>query len=815
MDRGYSDGVLRPARVLAVALLLLLSAAPAQAAKNGMRVSVAETKREALVERGLLPLRVRADRAGVYRFRVALTGMGKRTAAVGRTVRFRRAGTRRISLRLTRPARRSLGRCRPATLRVAMQRVRSRRTARGTFTVPGCRTTTIRVDGATKDWTGTPTYVAGTSTLSRGELIHTDYLYDDYGANRDGSPSQPPFRANLAPVKGDLRYPADEARYGNNAADLRELRVAAAGNGLRMLIGLQTMKAPDAAIVTVAIDGDGDAATGAPWPEGTGLNPVGADRYVTTWGTGARFDGPGGSRSLTAAASLEENAIEVAVPASLLEGAGPKARIWIVTGLHAGDGRWDPRGVFNAGFRREEYPRAVGSAWSDEVQSAALAKGDVSAFAQPLPLSRLRARESDPPPLPAPGYQNRIFRSKNKLGEGIVLEANAGGNTQIGGGPNPTFLSEWQPYGLYIPKGHREGQKSQLLLAGHSLDHNLNQYEHVSPRFLEQVGDERNSIVITPLARGADTWYLDAGLVDVLEAWEDVRRHYAVDDERTSINGYSMGGYMTYRMGLLMPDRFARASVYVGPPAFSIWPHPAPPQAADPVWQVPGNTNQIVANAHNLPFEIVHGNLDELVPVSGVQRQADTFVEAGNPVRFYRHSGDDHFSFALNDEWGRTRDFLGDAKREVNPPRVVYRRMPVMDLPKHGLVFDGAYWVDGIELRDAAAPDAAGTVDATTRGLGGTRRTLENPPPQPVPGPTTPGTLTEQRVAAGEAIPRENGIELTLRNVRSLTLDPARMGIDPGAAVRFVYDTDGPATVRLGARAIALPTGKGELTAQP
>lgn len=805
-----------PARLLAAALLLsftlALGAASAEAAS---RVGVTATKRETLVDRGLLPLRVRADRAGVYRFRASLSGLGRRSAAVGRSVRFRRAGVRRLSLRLTRPARRSLGRCRPATLRVTMQRLRSRRATRASFAVPSCRRSTIRVDGATRDWTGTPTYIAGTTALSRGELIHTDYLYDDYGADRDGMPAQPPFRANLAPIKGDLRYPADEARYGNNAADLRELRVAAAGGGLRLLIGLQTMKAADAAIVTVAIDGDGDAATGAPWPDGTGLRPVGAERYVTTWGPAGRYDGPGGTRPLTTAVNLEENAIEVAVPSSALAGLGPKARMWIVTGLHAGDGRWDATGVFNAGFRREEYPRLSGSAWSEEVQSAALAKGDVSGFAQPLPLARLRAGESDPPAPPAPGYHNRIFRSKNKLGEGVVLEANGGDSTQVGGGPDPTFLSEWQPYGLFVPKGHRDGQPSQLLLAGHSLDHNLNQYKTVAPRFLEQVGDERNSIVITPLARGSDTWYLDAGLVDVLEAWEDVRRHYAVDDERTSINGYSMGGYMAYRLGLLMPDRFARASVYVGPPAYSIWPYPAPPQSSDPAWQVPGNTNQIVVNAHNLPYEIIHGNLDELVPVSGVQRQADTFVEAGNAVRFYRHSGDDHFSFTLNDEWGRTRDFLGGAKRETAPARVVYKRMPAMDLPRHGLVFDGAYWVDGIQLRDGSAPDAAGTVDAVTRGLGGTRRALENPPPQPVAGPVTPGTLTEQRVVAGEPIPRENGIELTLRNVSALALDPARMGIDPGAPVHVIHDTDGPATVKLGERTITVPAGTGDFIAAP
>src|SRR4029079_13956971 len=83
-----------------------------------------------------------------------------------------------------------------------------------------------RADGRLSDWVGRPTMLAGRSQITRGELIYTDYLYDDYGPDLDGAPNQPAFRSNLAPSSGDYRYPADEARYGNNAADLRELRLA-------------------------------------------------------------------------------------------------------------------------------------------------------------------------------------------------------------------------------------------------------------------------------------------------------------------------------------------------------------------------------------------------------------------------------------------------------------------------------------------------------------------------------------------------------------------------------------------------------------
>src|SRR6476661_9715084 len=81
-------------------------------------------------------------------------------------------------------------------------------------------------DGRASDWVGRPTMLAGRAQLSRGELIYTDYLYDDYGPDLDGVPNAPAFRSKLAYTSGDYRYPSDEKRYGNNAADLREMRLA-------------------------------------------------------------------------------------------------------------------------------------------------------------------------------------------------------------------------------------------------------------------------------------------------------------------------------------------------------------------------------------------------------------------------------------------------------------------------------------------------------------------------------------------------------------------------------------------------------------
>jgi len=676
---------------------------------------------------------------------------------------------------------------------------------------PAARARVYKADGKLGEWRGTPTSLAGRTQISRGELIYTDYLYDDYGPDYDGAPNLPSFRSNLAPTDGDYRYPADPARYGYNAADLRELRIAATDTGLHALIALQTMKVADAAIATIGIDTDGSTATGAKeWPDGIGLHTPGVDRFITTWGTGGHVVDAGGHVTpVPVAANLDDNAIEVDVPWSALGDIGPNAKVYVITGLDAKGGGAYMRqsgatAVFNVGFRGDDdWPRLVDH-WGEHTQSQALAAGDIARFAYPLDIAALRARRTIPYVV-KPGYYNRIFRSKYDYGEGINLKKNnSDPGASTSGSADPMFLSRYQPYGLYIPKGYDPSKPTPLLLAGHSLDVNHNEYRDVSPNLLRQLGDERNSLIITPLARGIDTWYLDSGLFDVFEAWNDVKTNYNVDPDRTSITGYSMGGYFTYRLGLLMPDAFVRASVYVGPQIYSVWAYPLPPQTS-PEWAVRSNTDLLVDNALDLPYEVVDGNADELVPISGVEHQVQSMVTAGDVVRFYDHATDDHFSFILADQWAHTRDWLGTGAIDRTPARVRYKRYPSMDFPKQGLVFDHAYWVHDIQVRNAAHEDDWGEIDATTFARGGTeRRTEQTTSTYPAGSGLSPAVVLDQHLVPGEPLPQRNGFEAAFTNLSSVQLDTAAMGLDPSRTVEATLRGDGPITLHL---AGAFPRG--------
>jgi dienelactone hydrolase len=671
-------------------------------------------------------------------------------------------------------------------------------------------------DGNLSDWVGQPTMLSGETRISSGELIYDDWLYDDYGADLDGGPNQPVFRGNLDPTRGDYRYPTNSSRYGYNAADLRELRVGADGRGLHLLVYLQTMKAADAAAVTVAIDDPRASSRVDEWPDGAGINTPGVDQFITFTGSGGTItDGRGRTQTIRqVAVNLDENAVEVDVPwRSLGHIRRRSVDLYVVSGLFdastgryaavpsgsatsttSGGGASGSTAVFDVGFDANEVSsRLVGSHWGDQNQSAALAGRDVSDFSHSVDLRSLEAGKTDDYQAAAGRFYNRIFRSGQSYGEGISLKNSP---SSPGGSPDPQFLSPYQPYGLYIPSGYQSGTPAPLLLNGHSLDVNQNEYAVISPNLYVQLGDERSSFVITPLARGTDTWYINSGFKDVLEAWDDARAHYSIDDDRTSIGGYSMGGYMTYRLGLLMPDRFAAAAAYVGPPAYQLWVPPSDPQPTGP-YQFIGNSNHIIENALNLPFEINNSGADELVPFEGPIKQAQTFQDLGRTHRFYFYPGADHFALILADQWAHTRDFLdAQPQRDPSPIEVTFKRYPAMDLPDIGLRFDGAYWVDRMDVRNHPSEQSFGQVDATTYGFGGNRTVPQDVSPSLYPGPPS-GSVTGLDRVAGAAITQSNGFEATLQNLGEIAFDTARMGIDPNSQITASLTGDGTTTLLL------------------
>ena len=643
--------------------------------------------------------------------------------------------------------------------------------------------------------------VSGTDRYVDGEYLYTDHLYDDGG--------------------DALAYPDDAERYGGNAADLVELRISTRlPDATHYRFTLNTLLAHDSTIALVAFDTDGDEDTGTDaLPGDPGTAVPGTDAVLSTWGTGATWstwDGDGWDVApLASTTDLEANQITVAVPDTVARLAG-EVDATVAVGLHdtATNGflRPDPAksGIYNVGFRFDEAI-LESSAAPDEDQSAALAAGDISRYRHTLDFDAIRAG-AEHTTVPRTGTMVRFFPSRLSLGEGRD-------------GGFPAHLGQLQPYSIYVPRSY-DGRAVGLTLDLHSLGQRHWQYNGSTG--VQQLGEERGSIVATADARGEDGWYQHEAEYDVFEMWNDIARHYALDPNQTAITGYSMGGYATYRLGTLYPDLFGSAVSVVGPPGDGIWLGVgAPTGGAETL------TNLWLENARNVPYMNIVAAEDELVPISGTSQQnvgpaysgRTSFDALGYRYAFDVYPTAEHLTLAaLGYDLPQAAAFMGDARVDRDPFHVTLAYVPAADAPELGLVHDHAYWVSDVRLADETVGPMVSSLDDAPIGKGvidveSLARGVDDPAATKAQsGGTVPLPYVETSQTWGEPVARaaSNTLVLKLTNIGSATIDLARAGIDPaqGLEVQWESDAEGVLTLVGGAEPIQVPVspGSGSMT---
>jgi len=628
---------------------------------------------------------------------------------------------------------------------------------------------------AARPWVGESALISGTSRYDRGEWISTDFVYDDFGA--DTVPAGQTNVVNLAPSSGDFRYPNGTTAAGN-AADIVEVRarLAPGGQDLEVRVLLQSLVNP---------------ATPALWVQANGVSQV-----LTH--LNADVDAASNTVSFVLAGAGASNLVDLNIGAGLHDGVGGlRAPIPGFTAALPGEftsGAPTNARLFDLAFNTRTI-EGRGGAWNEDVQSKRLAEGDLSGFTQTINVLNLSGGVRTEPDATT-GYMVRLFQSRQDLGEGMAPAF-------------PQYRGQWQPYAVWVPDNYQAGTPTPLLLNLHSLSVHHNQYRGgaASPpsykTFYEQIEADLHAVVVTPLGRGPDGWYEDEGLVDTMEVWADARRVFTIDRERTSVAGYSMGGYGTYRLTTLMPDAFASAVSWVGPPANGVWAYPLPPSggAANP-----DNTQPQLENTRHIPFWITHGVLDELVPFAGVTNHAQRFAALGHTYRYALHPAEDHLSFVFKDEWSREAAWLaGHPTRETAPAHVTFKLRPASwatnnnpTIVTHlralvtevGAHVDGAYWVSGVS--NVAGSDVTGVVDLASAGLTRRQTGIASVAKPGLDGPS-PYVLTgqDQVWANGAASDALTGI---LSNVTALTIDVGRAGLSDSPDVSGI-STDTPVTI--------------------
>ncbi len=123
-----------------------------------------------------------------------------------------------------------------------------------------------------------------------------------------------------------------------------------------------------------------------------------------------------------------------------------------------------------------------------------------------------------------------------------------------------------QPYGLVVPESYSAAgsEKHRVDIWFHGRGETLSELNFLQNR-RKQVGQfaPRDTIVLHPYGRYCNAFKF-AGEVDVLEALEAVKRHYRVDEDRTSVRGFSMGGAACWQFAVHYADRWFAANPGAG-----------------------------------------------------------------------------------------------------------------------------------------------------------------------------------------------------------------------------------------------------------
>jgi hypothetical protein len=668
----------------------------------------------------------------------------------------------------------------------------------------------------TGDWKAPPILVSGATAYRDGEFLYQDFLYDDHGGRytRDQNDERSGDDTFSSP-NGTYRYPTGPG-YEQNAADLVEFRVKPVAGATLFRLTLNTMTDPTLAAATIAI---GDSPAPLPMPDGANAS-VPAQYFLTWHGDTAVLRDAVTGVAVTPAPAVtvdqERRQVQISVPNAAWNPGTSTVK------MAAGVGLWDkaadqyaqPQGsatadtpggaapgapaFFNVAFRTAEPYQSPsdGAAlftnpawWRDRQQGTELRNGSLGAFRADVDFGKLAAGTNDDSGVPQTGPINRIVASRFETKQGVDFGYECGRADECKG----ELRGRLQPYALYVPS-KKDPKGYGLTLALHSLGANYNQFS--ASRNQSEWGERATgSLVVTPSGRGPDGWYYDQAGADTFEVWADVARHYPVDADYTSIGGYSMGGYGTYKFATQFPDLFARAQPTVGPPGLGIAATPD-----NPTGGASTSTFPMLASLRNVPIQMWVMVSDELVPFAGTQAQARGLDALDYRYEFWAFSPGEHLTLAANDEYGPSAAFLGDARVDRNPAHVTYVRNPKMDFADDGTTADHAYWLSGIEVSDGSGAAPRGTIDVRSEGFGtGDPAATDT---QADAGALTGGTIPSigyqrQRKEWG-ATPRAaqaDRLVIDATNVKSVTIDPKRARVS--CAAELAVTTDAPLTVTL------------------
>lgn len=187
------------------------------------------------------------------------------------------------------------------------------------------------------------------------------------------------------------------------------------------------------------------------------------------------------------------------------------------------------------------------------------------------------------------------------------------------------FLSKidgtYQPYTIKLPQDYNASKTYPLLVFLHGSgqdEQKLLNKERANGEFIE----------LAPLGRDLFKAYsFDDSQKDIVEAINDVKKYFSVDEKRIVIGGFSMGGYGALRAFYSNPLLYQGVAIFAGHPDLA---NQWDIEGTHPNFLDPISTHSF----KDIPVFIYHGTKDEAIGFHWAQQLKESLKKAGASVTY-------------------------------------------------------------------------------------------------------------------------------------------------------------------------------------
>jgi pimeloyl-ACP methyl ester carboxylesterase len=255
---------------------------------------------------------------------------------------------------------------------------------------------------------------------------------------------------------------------------------------------------------------------------------------------------------------------------------------------------------------------------------------------------------------------------------------------------------------VFVPKGHDTTKPGPLLVGVHPW--NGSPWTYAAYRELLEEAQDKDVVLVMPSGLGNSLYTADAE-DEVMLAIAAIEKEVAIDPQRVSIWGASMGGAGATTISFHHPDKFAFVASYFGDSKYDLTTY---------VKNIFGgeanakkvNCLDVLENARHLSVFLVHGEIDTTSPIRQSEMLDDAMKKAGFKVDFVREPGMGHEGALVAKYLRRVVDRAADARAPTFPARVTFRSVRASD--------DRAY---GVRIVRAGEGDAYVDLEGRTDGV--------------------------------------------------------------------------------------------------